>query len=111
MFLRQGPDGDRAVQTGVAGHVHVTRAAGPDGGKDLVRVEASSRGETQGNLRTRGVPAKTGRFYTSLGTEASGKHSRRHHEHETRSPPGTSASADSSIIGRGMKASALSERG
>lgn len=60
---REDLDGEVAVQAGVAGLVDLTHAASADGGLDLVRPEARSRGERHGNLRPgHGTAAETAGF-------------------------------------------------
>ena len=53
LSVRQDLDGDRAIEAGVAGRVDFAHAACTDGGLDLIRPEARSRGETHGNLRAK----------------------------------------------------------
>ena len=38
-------DGDRAVEAGVAGFVHLAHAASPEGGDDLIRTKPNAGGE------------------------------------------------------------------
>ncbi len=40
--LGEDLDGDRAVEAGVAGFVHLAHAPGPEGGDDLIRAEAGA---------------------------------------------------------------------
>ena len=45
ILLRQHLDGDRALERGVAGFVHLAHAAGPEGGDDLIRTKPNAGGE------------------------------------------------------------------
>lgn len=51
--LRQDLDCDLAIESRVARAIHLTHAAGPEGGEDLERAEAGAGGE--GQLRRRGL--------------------------------------------------------
>ncbi len=60
-LFRQHLDGDRALELGVAGFVHLAHAASPEGGDDLIRAEAGAgrKGQTVGSIAVRVAKARS----------------------------------------------------
>ncbi len=44
-MLGEDFDGDRAVEAGIAGFVHLAHAPSPEGGDDLIRTKPNAGGE------------------------------------------------------------------